>query len=691
MADMARGGRNRWAGKQAQQKATPSRWHGDTAFVWLLYKLGWVAVPLLTVLVYLPSLKFGFVWDDDQVLFGRADYHDPSRWLEAVRQPLDFSPNYFRPLALSTLLIQIWLWGNNPLPFHLLNVLLHGLNTLLIMVFAVRLLRGMGGAASDPSRSTGLPLLAGLLYGLHPALTESVAFIASRYDLTVTTFLLLALIFEGRALLMGCCFLLAALCKEMAIVLPLLLPAWHFMRSAQRFPNLSLRERVKQIWHSEWRTYLVLFVAGMLYLGLRYGALGYLHQPSTEESRMEVGSPLQHLLLIGRTFATLIGLVFFPFFSITPAHHSTLPIPLNDVVAWLQLGLTGVTILLLIALARRAPVVGWLLVAAVVSLLPVLNLRPLEIAKGLYTAERFLTFPLTLFVLAMVAAFASGRVSVRKWAAVGATAWVLFAVIVIALNLPNWQDNRTLWEWIARASPQSPIGHGNLADAYNNLGRHEDALKAAQRAIQIAPWSGMGWVNKGVALLKLGHPEEAEAHFRKATELEPTGVIGWNNLAIMLGDRGEFAEAERIVRQHVLGRPPLFMGHEALGILYLKQARPDLAEAELEKALHHLPFPKGTLVEQLQMDVRRPALWLAAAEYQIRQGNLAVAERLCQRAAELGADRVALAYVRGKRLIAQGRPQQARQLAQELLDYGLHDPRLQELLRLTEKAVQTRR
>jgi hypothetical protein len=291
MANMAQGGRDRWAGKQAQQQASPSRWHSDTAFVRLLYKLGWVVVPLLAILVYLPSLKFGFVWDDEQVLYGRADYHSPSRWLEAVRQPLDFSPNYFRPLALSTLLVQIWLWGTNPLPFHLLNVLLHGLNTLLVMVLTARWLRWMGDNPHDGGRYRGLSLLAGLLYGLHPALTESVAFIASRYDLTVTTFLLLALLFEGRALLMGGCFLLAALCKEMAVVLPLLLPAWHLMRSAQRFPNLSLRERTKQIWHSEWRTYLVLFGAGMLYLGLRIAALGYLHQPSPEESRMEVGSP----------------------------------------------------------------------------------------------------------------------------------------------------------------------------------------------------------------------------------------------------------------------------------------------------------------------------------------------------------------------------------------------------------------
>ncbi|MEN3001825.1 MAG: hypothetical protein ABDI19_08300, partial [Armatimonadota bacterium] len=90
---------------------------------WSLFWLVWIAVPTLVILLYLPALSFGFVWDDEQVLFGRADYHDPAQWLQAVRQPLDFSPNYFRPLALSTLLVQIWLWRDNPLPFHLVNVL----------------------------------------------------------------------------------------------------------------------------------------------------------------------------------------------------------------------------------------------------------------------------------------------------------------------------------------------------------------------------------------------------------------------------------------------------------------------------------------------------------------------------------------------------------------------------------------
>ena len=75
-------------------------------------------------------------------------------------------------------------------------------------------------------------VLAGALYGVHPALVESVAFVSSRYDLLATLFLLLALWLEGRlqgaARVAGVAvaFLLALLCKEVALTLPLVMLLW---------------------------------------------------------------------------------------------------------------------------------------------------------------------------------------------------------------------------------------------------------------------------------------------------------------------------------------------------------------------------------------------------------------------------------------------------------------------------------
>jgi cytochrome c biogenesis factor len=92
-------------------------------------------------------------------------------------------------------------------------------------------------------QSSSLALLSPwvVVYGVHPALVEAVAFISCRDDLLVTTFLLLALLaharWMGRKFLrplgVGLAFLAAALTKEMAIVLPPALVLWSIALARQ--------------------------------------------------------------------------------------------------------------------------------------------------------------------------------------------------------------------------------------------------------------------------------------------------------------------------------------------------------------------------------------------------------------------------------------------------------------------------
>ncbi|MFQ3611231.1 MAG: tetratricopeptide repeat protein, partial [Fimbriimonadales bacterium] len=566
---------------------------------------------------------------------------------------------------------QIWLWGDNPMPFHLANLLIHLVNTGLVMLLAGRWF-GRGWAV----------VAVGALYGLHPALVESVAFVSSRYDLLTTTFLLIALLSEmiltgwKRLVGVGVSFLLALLCKEMAVVLWLLLPFWLWVKrrvglvpSASPVPALPL--------------FGVLLGVSLVYLGVRYLSLGYLLQPETS-AQIEPGSPLQHLLLVGRTLATLLGLVYFPFFSITPAHHSELPVSPQDFVAWVQL-VVGLGMLGLFAwLGRRVSPYGWLLVGGVATLFPVLNLRPMEFAYGIFTAERFLTFPLAVFLLGTTGIVMSmlRKAPVYRLALALTVAWGVGFAVVTALSLPNWKDDEPFWQWITRCAPNSPIGWSNLSDYYNKIGRHQEALEYAERSIAIAPESGMGWVNKGVALLRLGDPEGAIAMFRKGTELEPDNIIGWNNLAVMLSERGQLDEAEQIVRQHVLNKTPQFMGHQALGLIYTRRGRPDLAEEQFRLATQQVSVPENSLAYNLLKEFETATPWLAGAEQAIRRNELALAESFLQRAERLQPDRFAFGMIKANLHLAQNRPREAEQALQELLDYGYQDARIYGLLGL---------
>ena len=650
---------------------------------WVL-GLGLLAVLVLVGALYAATLGFGFVWDDEQVIYGRVDYRSPSRWLEAVRQPLDFSPNYFRPLALSSLLVQIWLWGENPAPFHAANVLIHLLNTALVSVLGLRLLRG---------RWQGL--LVGALYGVHPALVESVAFVSSRYDLMVTLFLLAALWLEGRshgaARVAGVAtaFLLALLCKEMALTLPLVMLLWQL---AQQEGSLS-RARLTRLLRQERVLYGGLLFALGIYFAVRYTALGYLFTAATDESQIDAGTPLQHLLLVGRTLTTLVGLVVFPFFSVTAVHHSELPIPLSDSWAWAQLVLAAVIVAGVVWAVRCYPQAGWLLAAGLVGLLPVLNLRPLEMAFGIFTAERFLTFPLALFLLGLaigVAEWAS-QVRNRAYLVQGAVAaWGVALFLTAVYNLPNWRDAESLWKWLTVASPCSPIGWSNLSDLHNKQGRYREALEYAEKAIQVAPRCGMGYVNKGVALLRLGNPSEATNLFRKATEIEPENMVGWNNLAVMLSEQGANDEAERIIRERVLGRPPQFMAHQALGLIYVRKMRLDLAEAEFHKAYALLPDPEGSAAEQGLRELQHADKWIAAAHHWMNKRNLELAERHLQGAVARDPNKLEYGIALSRLRILQNRPAEAKQILTELTESGYRTDTIGRLLKEAEQLLARR-
>lgn len=144
-----------------------------------------------------------------------------TRTSESLRSSFILSPNYFRPLVLLSFIAENSVAGIDARLFHLTNLLLHALNSFLVVLLAQKLWPEPA-PAEEGSRSW-TAVLAGLLYGLHPALLEGVAFISSRFDLLLTSALLLARWADGalrtrsrRALAVGGSFFLAALAKERA-------------------------------------------------------------------------------------------------------------------------------------------------------------------------------------------------------------------------------------------------------------------------------------------------------------------------------------------------------------------------------------------------------------------------------------------------------------------------------------------
>jgi len=650
-----------------------------------LIPFGLAMIPALAViLIYLPALKYQFVWDDTIFLRDMPAYRNPDLWLDSLFRPFMLSPNYFRPLAVLTFVTELRLKGLDPALFHASNILLHALNTMLVALLAMQItVKWFALRRSILTPANLIPLLTAGLYGFHPALIEGVAFISSRFDLLMTTCLLLALLADGigrssadpsrsnqvkRALLVGSFFLLAALAKEMAVAFALALPFWHLALSVDR-SIVSVFKRNRWV-------YLAVLLAGGVYITIRIAALKYLIMTGVDRS-ISTGSILQHILLFCKSVANYLLLILWPFNSLSPIHFSRLPVPTKDASAWLALILVVLLAFGLVMLIRRLPRIGWLVLAGFLALLPVANLLPLELGGGAFIAERFMIFPMVFIGLAAGNLIEWSMPSLKRWFWVPAAIWLVFSLATIQLTLSSWRDNLSLWTWAVERAPRSDTPLTNLALEYTDLGQFQRGAALAQQAINLTPENADAWDNFGLALFRMGEYADAQSAFEKATSLKPQNALYWNNLAGSLREQDRLAEAAKMLIEQALQLDPnLPSAHLNLGIVYLKADRPDLAVQALQNAIILLPPVDAADAQDFLQQTQEPDRWLRMGNLMLQNQQYETAAQAFDTAAQLGASYVEAAVGFSSALIGLKDWQNAVQVLQQAIEKVPEDARL---------------
>jgi tetratricopeptide (TPR) repeat protein len=646
---------------------------------WMLF------IPVfIAVILYLPAIQYDLVWDDTIFLRDLPNYRDPELWLPALFQPFVLSPNYFRPLPLLTFAIELQLGGQTWL-FHLSNILLHGANTFLISLLALKLVSSSSNGSPNAWRRFAPAIVAGTLYGLHPVLIEGVTFISSRFDLLMTFFLLLALWADhqmrgrpNRPLIVGLFFLLAALSKEMAVSFALALPFWHL---AAMKSDRSIRKLIRE--DRNWEVYLAAIISGLTYLGIRFLSLGYLMKVNPE-SMIPAGNLIQRVLLSAKSIAVYVGLTIWPFGNQAPIHFSDLPVPTNQIIGWITLITVVLILVVLVSWVRKRPNSGWLLVAAFVSLFPVVNIFPLELGGGAFIAERFLIFPLALLAFCMAVVLsrllnhsADDNTIMARLPDGAVSVWLLACIVTIQLTLPNWRNDLSLWEWGAQKSPNSDMPYTNLSLEYVGMGQYELAGQLALHAIDLSENNADAWNNLGLSYFHQGEFEEAEAAFQAATELQPNNALFWSNLAGALREQDKLAEAEVILVDKALQLNPLLpSGHLNLGIVYIRADRPDLALFHLDQAIRLLPSGQKDQVMDILSLIQEPEPWLKLGQAMLLNGDEDRAADAFAMARDLGALPADVAIGVSAAFIDLERLDEAEEILNEALQVSPDDARL---------------
>lgn len=196
------------------------------------HQLAWaVALFAASAAAFLPALVSGFVADDFFIL-ARLKAQGGLAGTFAYFRAGFF--DYYRPAAFVSQAIDWHLWGANAFGFHLTNLVVHGVSTVLLWRMARRLV------------SKTSATIAALFFAWHPAAHEPVYWIAARFDLLATMFGLAALagLAEDarRWRVAGViAFAIALLSKESAIAILVIAPAWDVFITARGWRETTRR------------------------------------------------------------------------------------------------------------------------------------------------------------------------------------------------------------------------------------------------------------------------------------------------------------------------------------------------------------------------------------------------------------------------------------------------------------------
>jgi len=163
-------------------------------------------------------------------------------------------------------------------------------------------------------------------------------------------------------------------------------------------------------------------------------------------------------------------------------------------------------------------------------------------------------------------------------------------------------------------NPHVAAAHGNLANAFNGLGCHEDALASCDRALALQPDHAESHGNRGLALYQLGRPGEALGSFDRLIALKPTHAKAHCNRGIMLRDLQRPEEALAAFGQAVALKPDYAEACYSRGITLNELGRPLEALASFDRAIALRPdyaeawYNQGIALREL----RRPLDALAS-------------------------------------------------------------------------------
>jgi protein O-mannosyl-transferase len=555
---------------------------------WLVFS----GAALVALLVYLPTLKYDFVWDDGQLVVNNQflartnpiELFAKGFWNNPETGPSQDDATYYRPLTNLSLYVDRKVWGLRPTGYHLSNVVI---NAAAVFLMCLLLWELFG--------SVWLAGLGGLLVGIHPAMNCVVAFISNRTYLLALFFLLVSAYALARGRrgrtriwpwLFGGSLLLSALALEASLVFAVVAAVWLLVNRT--------RHRLF--------AWLAAVGAPMVVYGLL--RLVVARVPITSSvARWAVTEPLRVI----NAFGQQLQLLLFPFNQkvIYVPSASFTGFSLYTVLGLLFLGLPLYAVIRLGRSAGRKDAgsassspkqspcpasnairLGWYgYTWMVLFLLPFAHLVFLGPAGRML----YLAVP---GVLILSAALYRDRNHTRTTARIIYGALLLYTAVFAVQTLrrnPIWRDELSLSRTMVQEAPGSAGGHLNYGLALAKVGLKEEAAEQLRIAVSIKPDYVGPHLSLAFILIDQGDLPGAIRELREVVRLQPESPKARNDLAVTLRRNGQIDSAISEFKEALRLDPNSALTMNNLGYAYLESGDGGQAISFLKAALQLQP------------------------------------------------------------------------------------------------------
>jgi len=607
-----------------------------------------IALALVIAALYGQVIGHQFIgYDDPEYVTDNPIVQKGLSWEGFLWAFTTFTLANWHPLTWLSHMLDVQLFGMNPGGHHLVSVLFHVLNT--ILVFWI--LRQTTGALWRSA-------VVAALFALHPLHVESVAWVSERKDVLSTFFWLLALWAYARYakkpsmpgyLPVLSFFVLGLLAKPMLITLPLvllLLDYWPLGRlkrepampaAAPVTPPATRERRIKKqerqrkeplTTPSSRGSVAWSLVLPLVYEKIPLLVLSVASSLITLYAQQKGGAvvPLSHYSLLDRvanaivSYAAYLWKMFWPsgliFFYPMRVHSPALVLLASALL------LVGATFLSLRWAARRPYLaVGWFWY--VITLLPVIGIVKVG---GAAMADRYTYVALLgpFIALAWGTFDLAQALRVPRAALATASALVVGACMLLTYNqVTTWRDGFTLFRHALSVGPRNYVAQTLLASEYFRQEKFEEAMVHFKAALDLDPRGEKALTNMGIiyyhtrkyveaietfdqvlsmypnspavhewlgrACLEAGNFDKAATHFRHAIQPGRDNAVSYSGLGETLTFQNRLEEALRYTRQAIEAQPQNAKLYNNAGYILIRQRKVDDAIAQFQNAVRLAP------------------------------------------------------------------------------------------------------